>query len=309
MNTYRPKSKGFGIEDWIKDVIGAKRSTWGFTAKTFKLIAAASRFTKYPVLGELFKRAMMFSPFQQMYSQSVVLPLNVGLPTKTEKVVLPLNIDLSRRAETVVVPIAMMKETVRRAGYILAIDTCICRTGHDCKKYPKDIACIFMGEAARITERHGLGHQVTADEACGIIDRGASLGLIGHAMWVEVEQYIWGFQNEKMENFLEFCFCCDCCCNALKVCKNGTRDVQRRFKTSGWQASTGDSCQGCGTCVDICPQNAISLRNGKAFRSMDCFGCGLCCDACPTNSVTIMLKSPMKPTVEDYFEGLHLDIQ
>ena len=43
------------------------------------------------------------------------------------------------------------------------------------------------------------------------VDRAAELGLTCQSLWVEVEQLIWGFRNDKMDEFFEVCFCCPCC--------------------------------------------------------------------------------------------------
>lgn len=45
-------------------------------------------------------------------------------------------------------------------------------------------------------------------------------------------------------------------------------------------------CQGCGDCVDVCPQGAIRLTTGRAeIDRTRCDGCGLCIDACPTGAI------------------------
>jgi Fe-S-cluster-containing hydrogenase component 2 len=47
-----------------------------------------------------------------------------------------------------------------------------------------------------------------------------------------------------------------------------------------------DKCIGCGTCVDICPVNAISLQDGKAVINQEkCVNCGACAGACPVNAI------------------------
>ncbi len=49
----------------------------------------------------------------------------------------------------------------------------------------------------------------------------------------------------------------------------------------------GDKCTGCGRCVEVCPENAVSLKNGKVHIDFDsCFGCGTCVDFCPVNNLT-----------------------
>ena len=48
-------------------------------------------------------------------------------------------------------------------------------------------------------------------------------------------------------------------------------------------------CIGCGTCVDICPVNAISFDDeGKAVIDQEkCIKCGTCEAVCPVNAIEI----------------------
>jgi len=297
---YRPRFKGLGIHDWVKDRIGVTPRTWKFTAMLFRILPTAARLCKYPVVGPLFKWTLMFSPYEERYTQGVTLPFNVTIP---------MHVDLSQKAEKVTVPIEMMKSAVRRSSYRLALNRCLCRDSHNCQNYSHEIACIFLGEAARRTEKHGIGRVVDADEACALIDRAAAAGLVGQALWVEVEQYVWAFENEQLENFLEICFCCPCCCTALNIAKNATLDVRRRFKTSGWLAEVNDQCALCGHCAPVCPQHAISYGATKAQVSAECFGCGICAKECSTNAIDIVLKQEQKNNVEEYFTGLRINIE
>ena len=48
-------------------------------------------------------------------------------------------------------------------------------------------------------------------------------------------------------------------------------------------------CNGCGKCLDRCPEGAISF-NDKGLAEVDkdkCTGCGKCTKACPFEAVTI----------------------
>lgn len=291
---YQPKSKGLGIHDWLKDKIGATPRTWKIFTLVFRLLPGAARLAKYPVIGSIVKWGLMFSPYDRRFTQGVTLPLNV---------------DLSDSAEKTPVPIDLMKKAIRQSNYILALNRCLCRDTHHCVNHPHDIACIFLGKAAQITEKHGLGRRVTAEEACLLVDRAAAEGLVGQALWVEVEQYVWGFADETMENFLEFCFCCSCCCTAINIARNGTPDIRRRFNSSGWQAEVNDECILCERCAPVCPQHAISFDLMQANISENCFGCGLCTEECPTQAINLVLRQPLKPSVEDYFSGLKIDIK
>ena len=47
-------------------------------------------------------------------------------------------------------------------------------------------------------------------------------------------------------------------------------------------------CTGCGTCVEACPVEAISLVDGKAKVDGDtCIDCGACVGECPTEAISV----------------------
>lgn len=290
---FKHKGNGLGIENGLKRLIAVRPSTWKPYSKIFKVIISGAKLAKYPVIGSIYKRVMMFSPYKKRFTQGVVVNLNV---------------DLTEKGQGTVLPIDMMKKSVREASYLASFDKCICRTNKGCKDYPVDFGCIFLGEGAKGLVKNGVAHQISASEAEAKIDRAASLGLVGQSLWVEVEQYLWGIQNEHMEKFLEFCFCCPCCCTALHVTKNSTRDVRSRFKSLGWMAEVNDNCINCGKCIEVCPQHAIKSAGDKAIVDDQCFGCGLCKNVCPASAIDIRLKKELKNDIKDYFNGLNLEL-
>jgi Fe-S-cluster-containing hydrogenase component 2 len=49
-----------------------------------------------------------------------------------------------------------------------------------------------------------------------------------------------------------------------------------------------ETCVGCGTCVDACPEAAIELVDEIAVVDEDrCQECGDCQEACPTESIKV----------------------
>ena len=47
-----------------------------------------------------------------------------------------------------------------------------------------------------------------------------------------------------------------------------------------------DACTYCGVCAEVCPFNAIEVKEGKWKQNMgSCFGCGVCVDACKSNAL------------------------
>jgi len=47
-------------------------------------------------------------------------------------------------------------------------------------------------------------------------------------------------------------------------------------------------CTGCGGCIEICPPQAIEIREEKAFIVAEfCEECGFCAAHCPMNAITV----------------------
>jgi len=48
-----------------------------------------------------------------------------------------------------------------------------------------------------------------------------------------------------------------------------------------------EKCTGCGSCVEACPVEAITLDNEKAIVDEEsCIDCGSCVDECPSEAIS-----------------------
>jgi ferredoxin len=48
-------------------------------------------------------------------------------------------------------------------------------------------------------------------------------------------------------------------------------------------------CRGCGDCAEVCPFDAISVRNERSVVDTDaCMGCGVCVDKCEQGALSLV---------------------
>jgi len=49
-----------------------------------------------------------------------------------------------------------------------------------------------------------------------------------------------------------------------------------------------EKCNGCESCVEECPSEAISMVDDKAVVDLkECVDCGVCVDVCPAEAITM----------------------
>ena len=256
----------------------------------FRLFPAIGKYSSLPVVGTSLKRMIKLDP-----------------PKLTQTYVLNLNKDVTDKAEQVILPIDMMKQVVKDSSYRAIMTNCLCRTAYECKSFPRNHGCIFIGGAAKAVVDRRMGREASIEEALVHIDRGAELGLVGQAMWVEVEAYIFGFKREDgVAHWLEICFCCPCCCSAFKLIRaTNQMDIKSRFRSVGWKASPDtEACIKCRNCIDACPVKAISFIDERiVINEQACLGCGLCAAKCKKDAIKLHLQTPLQGTIKDYFNN------
>lgn len=300
---YKNKSNGLGIYNWLLDnVIYMSKKRWPLALKLYKMFI---KFSVWMKQGGLKAR---------IYKTGIKLYPDMERPTGT--VVMPLNVDVTDKGEKTVIPIDMIKKSLENVTYIAGMDGCLCREANDCKEYAHDLGCLFLGEAAKAVVKHGLAREFTYEEACQRVDMAAEAGLMGQAVWIEVEQMLWGVRNDLMDHFLEICFCCPCCCIAMRLARNATSAERHRFHPSGWTAVADlTKCVGCKKCGEEkngCPVEALSFReDGKVVIDQEhCVGCGICKSRCNVGAISIKQTMPMRENLREYFlKDYNLDLK
>lgn len=311
---FKNHSNGLGIYNFIKTrLLAMNDKRWPMALKLYHFFIKFSAWMKKGGMkAYLYKKMIMLHPDKETHTSTIIMPLQVD---GDKPDVMTLDIDVTDKGEKVVLPIDLVKESLKHMKYISGMDTCLCREANDCEDYPVDVACLFMGEPAKTVVKNGLARELTYEEACERVDKAAELGLVAQAVWIEVEQMLWGVRNDHMDQFLEICFCCPCCCIAMRLARNATSKERHRFQPAGWTAvADRTSCTGCGLCVEGehgCPVEAISIgTDGKVVIDQEiCVGCGICKTRCTENVIKIKQTMPMRRDIKEYFkESYNLEL-
>lgn len=179
-------------------------------------------------------------------------------------------------------------EVIKTASH-MAIGTCYCRH----KMYHMDTACdapleicmTFNTTAASLI-KHGHARRVY---------EGEGLELLHQAYENNLVQF--GENVREKVNFI--CNCCGCCCEAMIAARRFA--IMNPVHTTNFIPEIeGESCNGCGKCVNVCPVEAMSLisannphRPKMKLARLDedlCLGCGLCVRSCPKDSIHLQAR-------------------
>lgn len=78
-------------------------------------------------------------------------------------------------------------------------------------------------------------------------------------------------------------------CAKRKYIYEGVHDCIAAARLDGGDKVCPNGCLGLGTCVEICPFDAISVRDGVAYVDYHkCTGCGRCATACPKHIIKMI---------------------
>lgn len=165
----------------------------------------------------------------------------------------------------------------------IAVGHCFCRQRRAVLGDPCDLNapvenCFTFGKSARHTVAQGFSRMVGKEEALRIMQEAEAAGLVHKAFHP-------GSNETRPETSI--CNCCKDCCDTLNLWREGAFPLVN--STYYLSVMDPDLCTGCGTCVDLCPMDAIEINDeGVAQRDeAACFGCGICARFCPEEAVSL----------------------
>lgn len=202
---------------------------------------------------------------------------------------IPINEELEQAGSTVI-PKQVASEMIRRSSHRAILPVCLCRVGCRCQDYPMEIGCIFLGESSKEIDP-SIGRAVSVEEALEHMDRSIAAGLIPQIGRVDPDPLMLGVKIKDWNRFLTLCFCCTCCCIAMRNMPRWSQDIKDRMhRLEGLEISVTEECDGCGKCAKVCFADAIVVEDKMARISDACKGCGICAASCPRNAIKISVS-------------------
>lgn len=101
---------------------------------------------------------------------------------------------------------------------------------------------------------------------------------------------ILGVEAVETDDVVAFVHCNgNCEATSKKMIYDGVQSCRAAASVYGGPNSCNYGCMGFGDCADVCPANAICVKDGIAHVDTGlCLGCGLCVKACPKHIISLV---------------------
>lgn len=163
----------------------------------------------------------------------------------------------------------------------ISVQNCICRQkrdlqGEPCSRTEKREFCMAFSSGAYYYLEHGLGREITQEEALNLLDFAEEKGFV--------------VSPGNAQKTFVMCLCCGDCCEFLGNLKKYPKPSSLINNTYYAQVDE-ELCMGCETCIDRCQMGAIKIIDEISTIDLDrCIGCGLCVTTCPEEALSLQRK-------------------
>lgn len=190
-----------------------------------------------------------------------------------------------------IIPYQKARDLVLKGPPDIAAYECSCRHARENPCQPTQV-CMVMGQPfVDFVLEHNpkSSRKLTQTEALELLQSEHERGHL-HSAW---------FKDACLDRFFGICNCCKCCCVGIEAMV--TYDVPM-MTSSGYMAQLDcDFCTACGTCIDVCPFNALYENETSVAVNWElCMGCGICVEKCPNEAISL---------VRDKNKGVPLDVR
>jgi ferredoxin len=232
----------------------------------------AARITKIPVLGELIDRRLFEG------DDLIYLPMNQ---------VITINEPLGG-TEQLILPSQVVDHFIEKANVHWIMNSCICRDSNQCKNYPINFGCLYLGDAA-LGINPQMGRRVSKEEALEHVRLCQEAGLV-HMIGRNKLDTVWLGVGPGTK-LLTICNCCPCCCMWGVLPEVNAQINAKVNRMPGVTVSINDECIACELCLDnVCFVDAISVTDGYYHIDDICKGCGQCVVICPVEAIKITIQ-------------------
>ena len=174
----------------------------------------------------------------------------------------------------------------------IVVARCVCRNKKDLYGEPcthtelRETCFVLKKEFAQTYIDQGWGRAVSKEEALNILQKTEEAGLV------------YEIGNSQRPGSL--CCCCGCCCGYLSDLKEAPNPLD--YISSNYQAKVdSELCTGCGTCVDRCLMDALTIIDEISNVDLArCIGCGCCVPTCPADAIQLRKIDEEKVPPKDW---------
>ena len=208
-------------------------------------------------------------------------------------------IEKSITLEHHITPYDDVRKVIENIDRPIVVAECVCRHkkdvyGEPCKKTNLRETCfVLRDEFVQIYLDQGWGREVSKEEALEILNKTEEDGLV--------------YEPGNAQRPGSLCCCCGCCCGYLSDMKELPKPTE--FLKSNYYAEVDtDLCTGCGTCIERCQMNALTLLDDISTVNRDrCIGCGVCVPKCPSDAMHLRKKEKENLPPKDW-DALYTNI-
>jgi Pyruvate/2-oxoacid:ferredoxin oxidoreductase delta subunit len=196
------------------------------------------------------------------------------------------DIDLGKDRSRRVIPFKYANRIFFKNPKFIAVMDCPCALNQKTERCEPIGKCIGVGQdfaplwLENCSKKYNA-KQITQKEALDIIRQARASGHITNAFLKVATGGITGV----------ICNCCPKCCvefKSTKLAQKFDKDI-KMYSESGYSVKyDSGKCSLCGKCEEICPFNAVSIKNSNyVYDKKACMGCELCVEHCPESALDL----------------------